>query len=256
MQKRMKLWHNDLCPCCNAVPETSTTHLFLCPASNIQTKREAGFRDILVWLEEIDTAPELLHMITALWFGRLPAFDPDASFELRKMWAVMAEMGNQSMWMGFLPSGMVQFQHCHYQLIGSKRTGASWACKFVGKMLRVTHSLWMERNSMVHLKTAQGLSGMHLLELQQEVEFELSRGVELMEVADHHLMHTELDDLMAESLENIRGWLCSVKIARGDGAAAEAEGLRDRGILSHAQPLLSAAQLRGYYNWKNIQLSD
>ena len=94
------------------------------------------------------------------------------------------------------------------------------------------------------------------MELKREVELELSRGVELMEVADHHLMHTELEPLMPESLETIRGWLCSVKLARGDCAAAEAEGLRDRGLLSHAQPLLSAADLRGYLNWKNIQLSD
>ena len=109
---------------------------------------------------------------------------------------------------------------------------------------------------MVHLKTAQGLTGMRLMELQQEIEFELSRGVELMEVDDHHLMEVQLDSLMADSLENLRGWLCSVKIARGDCAAAEAEGLRDRGLLSRAQPTLSAAQLRGYLNWKNIQLSD
>lgn len=256
MQKRMRLWNNDLCPCCNVVPEHSTVHLFLCPAPNIRDKRETGFREILVWLEDVHTAPELLHMITSLWFGRIPSFDNDASFLLRKMWAVMAEMGNQSMWLGFLPRGMVAFQQAYYQSLGLKKTGSKWASRLVGRMLRVTHSLWMERNNVVHLKTAHGLKGMHLMELQEEVEFELSRGVELMEVGDHHLMDVNLESLMADSLENLRGWLCSVKIARGDCAAAEAEGLRDRGLLSHAQPSLSAAQLRGYLNWKNIQLSD
>ena len=97
---------------------------------------------------------------------------------------------------------------------------------------------------------------MRLMELQEEIKFELSRGVESMAFEDHHLMEVQLESLLADSLENLRGWLCSVKIARGDCAAAEAEGLRDQGLLSHAQPPLSAAQLRGYLNWKNIQLSD
>ena len=109
---------------------------------------------------------------------------------------------------------------------------------------------------MVHLKTDQGFKGIHLIELQQEVEFELSRGVESMAVEDHHLMQVELDSLMVDTLENLRWWLCSVKIARGDCKAAEAEGLKDRGHMSHVQPRLSATQLRGYLNWKNIQLSD
>ena len=168
----------------------------------------------------------------------------------------MTELGNHSMWMGFLPKGMVAFQQAHYQSLGLRQTGSKWASRLVGRMLRVTHSLWMERNNVVHLKTAQGLKGMHLVELQAEVEFELSRGVEQMAVCDHFLMEVTLDSLMNDSIEHLRGWLCSVKIARGDCAAAEVEGLRDRGLLSHHQPLLSAAQRQSYLNWKNIQLSD
>ena len=131
-----------------------------------------------------------------------------------------------------------------------------WASRLVGRILRVTHSLWLYRNSMVHLATEEGLRGMDLIALHSEVEKEYSRGVELMAQADHHLLETPLDTLLGDSLENLRGWLCHVKLARGDLEGAVEEGLDDRGLMRHSRPSLTSDQLRRYQNWKNMHLSD
>ena len=76
-----------------------------------------------------------------------------------------------------------------------------------------------------------------------------------MAVEDHHLMDETLDSLVESSLEHLRGWLCRVKLARGDIEGAVDEGLNDRGLLRHSCPSLTPDQLRHYQNWKNIHLS-
>ena len=44
---QMKLWDNDLCPCCRQVSERSTTHLFLCPHPTMSLTRDQSFHKIL-----------------------------------------------------------------------------------------------------------------------------------------------------------------------------------------------------------------
>ena len=255
MMKRMNLWETDLCPCCRCVPESSTTHLFLCPHPPIAKIRESEFKAILTWLQTIHTDPYLLQAITALWFGRDPEFEADDPQELRAMWDTMVDIGPQSMWLGLLPIGMVDFQHAYYRSIGESKTGSKWGEQLVGKMLRVTLNLWLARNDIVHVQTKEGMKGMNMVELKAEVTREVDKGVDDMMGEDFFLMDTPLDRLLREPIETIRGWLCSVKIARGDIDAARAEGLRDRGELSHEQPTLTEAQLSEFLDWRNIHLN-
>ena len=49
-----------------------------------------------------------------------------------------------------------------------------------------------------------------------------------------------------ESLESIRGWLCSIKIARGDFEGAQLESVKDRGVKEHKQPSLSVREMNKY----------
>ena len=109
---------------------------------------------------------------------------------------------------------------------------------------------------MVHLSTLEGLNGMDLVSLHSAVESEVLRGVELMAPEHHYLMEVQLDSLLGESLEHLRGWLCSVKLARGDIEGAVDEGLDDRGLLRRSRPTLTAEEIRRYQNWKNMHLTD
>ena len=51
--KQMKLWDNDLCPCCQQVTESTTMHLYLCPHPTVAMAREKSFHKILTWLDTI-----------------------------------------------------------------------------------------------------------------------------------------------------------------------------------------------------------
>ena len=96
---------------------------------------------------------------------------------------------------------------------------------------------------------------MNMIELKVELQREVEKGVEDMAGEDFYLMDTPLDQLLSEPVDNIRGWLCSVKIVRGNIEAAREEGLRDCRDLSHAQPRLTAAQTREFVDWRNIHLN-
>ena len=78
--------------------------------------------------------------------------------------------------------------------------------------------------------------------------------MERMEADDHYLMDTSMDDLLEENVEGIRGWLCSVLIARGDMNAAREESTADRGILSHTLPRLTAGQQQELLDWRRVTL--
>ena len=118
---QMKLWDNNLCPCCRQIPETSTMHIFCCPHPTMVHNKEKLFQSILLWLEVQQTDPSLLEMITSFWHGETPQLDDTSSPTLRSIYQLFCEIGVHQMWQGFLPQELVQTQDLYYQLIGSKK---------------------------------------------------------------------------------------------------------------------------------------
>ena len=100
--EQMKLWDNNLCPCCRQVPERSTTHLFLCPHPSIEELRNTSFHNILDWLHEIDTDPLLLHILSSFWHGEDVHFDTDHPPLLKHIYNTMRDIGLHQMWGGDL----------------------------------------------------------------------------------------------------------------------------------------------------------
>ena len=149
---------------------------------------------------------------------------------------------------------MVDFQQQYYLQQGSRRTGKQWGVTFVSRMIRETHGLWMERNNILHLRTANGVRGLCLISMRTAVEQQLALGHDNLDEDDYYLLDFELESLLKEPETMIRGWLCEILIARGDFASARLECLRDRGDLSHVMPTLTDAEMRIYLDWRNVQL--
>ena len=252
--QQMKLWDNNLCPCCRQVAERSTTHLFLCQHPSMSQTRDKSFHQILDWLETVDTDPLLLDLLSLYWHGEEVLMGPDYPPRLTSIYQIMRDIGLHQMWQGFLPVGMVDFQQQYYLQQGSRRTGKQWGVTFVSKMIRATHGLWMERNNILHLRTANGVRGLCLISMRTAVEQQLALGHDNLDEDDYYLLGFELESLLKEPETMIRGWLCEILIARGDFASARLECLRDRGDLSHVMPTLTDAEMRIYLDWRNVQL--
>ena len=180
--------------------------------------------------------------------------DVDSPIAYRKISSIMREIGVQSMWMGFLPVGMIAQQSHHYQMIGSRRCGEKWGEQFVGKMLRATLQLWLHRNGMLHASSENGIAGMDLILLRNTVEKQLKLGKGLMDADDWCLLDVNIHDLMAEPVDSIRGWLCDILIARGDIEAAKEEGLRDRRGASAQSTQITYKQHKAFLDWRNVHL--
>ena len=128
--------------------------------------------------------------------------------------------------------------------------------ELTGKLLRASLALWLERCSIVHAHTVEGIRGMERIALDNEIRKEKSLNLNNMNHEDFHLLDISLDKLLNETVEVQRGWLCSVKIARGDFAGAQLESLKDRSGSKFKQPTLSARELRQYNDWRNVHLND
>ena len=143
----------------------------------------------------------------------------------------MRDLGVSGMWMGLLPNNLVHLQNQYYKMIHSQRSGIRWAADLVGKMLRATHKLWIQRNDLLHARTESGLKGYTLIELTSLIQEQYTCPV-----------------------ESIRGWLCFVLIARGNIEAAQNESINDRGALSHQLPRLTAGQTQALLDWRRVCL--
>ena len=173
----------------------------------------------------------------------------------RKIYSVMQDIGTQSIWMGLLPTGLVDMQQQYYSLNGHKRTGKGWGKQLVGKLLRATHHLWLHRNSMLHMKAENGLSGLALADLHEAAQEEFRSGTTDMNSWDWYLMDTTLQDVLADTEEGIRSWLCEVHIARGKIDQAIEEQGKDRRIGGMASTRISATQRKQFLDWRKVKLS-
>ena len=195
-------------------------------------------------MEKVDTDPNLQKLISSLWYGKEPQLDIDDPMILRQTWNTMKDIGTQYMWMGVLPTTtLCQLQSTYYQTIGLRKSGTKWGITLINKVLRATLALWFQRNEIVHAQMEEGLEGMEIKALYTAVENELSKGLMSLQPEDYYLLDTNIHRLRREPVEYIRGWLCSVKIARGDLVGAQQESIRDRGSTTHIQPNLSPREM-------------
>ena len=76
--------------------------------------RNQSFHKILEWLEEVNTDPMLLDVLTSFWHGEEVILGQDGPPMLQNIYRTIIEIGLHQMWMGFLPVEMVQFQDDYY----------------------------------------------------------------------------------------------------------------------------------------------
>ena len=211
--KQMKLWDNDLCPCCRKIPETKSMHIFLCPHPQMVQLRNDLFNKILKWLNEVHTDPLLLDIIKTFWYGQEMQFDEDSPSSSISIYQTLREIGVHQMWTGLLPSQMIEVQQHHFNYIGSRKKALNWATSLIGKMLRASHRLWMERNHILHTRTIGGIHGLQMICLDRAVTAQYDLGYANLNPEDHYLLDKEKDDLLQQPPEILRGWLCEILIA-------------------------------------------
>ena len=131
----MKLWDNDIFPCCEQVSESTTMHLYLCPHSKVAIAREKSLNSILTCLETVYVDPLMLELITTLWHSGNLILDSECCQDLKPMYNTLRDIGLYQIWLCLLHTGMVEYKANYYLQIGSRKSAKKWGLDFVQKML-------------------------------------------------------------------------------------------------------------------------
>ena len=107
---------------------------------------------------------------------------------------------------------------------------------------------------MLHASAENGIADMDLILLRNTVKTQLKLGKGLMDADDWYLLDININDLMAEPVDSIRGWLCDILIVRRDIEASKEEGLRDRRGDSAQSNQIKHQQRKVFLDWRNIHL--
>ena len=102
-------------------------------------------------------------------------FVSDSPSIMIAIYNILREIGVHQMWTGLLPIHLIDTQQQYYNYIGSQKSARSWGTTFVGKMLRATHGLWMERNRILHLRTENGIHGLQMICLNSAISAQYDR---------------------------------------------------------------------------------
>ena len=230
MMKHWDFWDHQKCPCCQHVKEDKH-HLLTCPEPSCVDKWADSVRGLREWLQEVDTAPAIMHCITSA----LSARKVDQSFQ-----AVSSEQSRPAAiaqdcigWVAFtegrISTQWRKLQAEHYRAHQSKRSAGKWAAGLVTSLLSVTHSQWTHQNSILHARDAHGLRVKQGKELATAIDLQFQSGIEGLHPRDYHLIERGRERVQCMTGPGQLSWLSSIRIARAtfmEQTAKEAASMR------------------------------
>jgi hypothetical protein len=229
--KQWKFWETDACPCCGTANETAR-HVVLCPDDRMKqvfTNSIATFTDLL---ERLDTHPDIQQCLVNTLATRdaTTAFRASASTAITAAAAAQDRIGWLNLTEGRLSLRWQESQEEHLRASHSRKTGQTWAAEVVSGILRVTHSLWLERNRILHEKDAQGLLLKHGQDLRDKINETFDTPTEDLLPGDRHLKQRRSLAQLHRMLPMAKAtWLhamdLAISIAQGT-RQSDAQGMR------------------------------
>jgi len=134
---------------------------------------------------------------------------------------------------GYLGNKVVQKQQEHFEMLGLRNKGQTWAAKLIRQGWNFIHLLWLGRNEVLHRKEIiNALSGEALLDIEIEREYNL--GYADLPPSIHRWFQQPLDTLLTQSIAQKKGWLLIIRSVK--------ESLQ----LAEYSILMSSKALRGW----------
>jgi hypothetical protein len=130
------------------------------------------------------------------------------------------EIGWLNFLTGFISKKMVQKQDTYYNSRGLRNRGHTWAAKIIQQCWILVRNMWIGRNDVLHKKEIiNEISGEALLDI--EIEREYNSGVRQLPQSVHKWFQLPLDDLLAQSIEQKKGWLLIIRTVKESLEIAE-----------------------------------
>jgi len=222
MMRRMGYWSSSKCQGCEHLypdreVEETTKHMLVCQAKKMVDSYEDSISEISTWLDKVDTEPALARCIVEYLatrggngFANLDNFVPS----LLHVAADQDSIGWYNFMEGKVAKAMRLHQDEYYHRQESRRKANRWAAGLVEKIVKMTHSQWTTRNSIVHEKAADGLSKQQSASLKYLIELQFDMGLAGLGRQDHYLLSGGMAEIWARRGPEKMAWIKTIEVAR------------------------------------------
>jgi hypothetical protein len=204
------------CPSCRGVKETAG-HVLNCNEVGRVSTLMATIGMLGVWLEEVNTAPDLRHCILEYARGRgykRMVECINGKDYMRRMAEKQDEIGWRRFMEGMFTGHMICIQNDYHKWTGEGLSAKRWAGQLVIRLLEITHGQWVYRNIQVHDEMRGSIRTAEKEKLLREIEEELALGFDGFLDMDRSLASVALEDLEHSGGQSQEYWLAAVQAAR------------------------------------------
>lgn len=202
---------------CGQCNETAAHVLYCTEMGRVDTFLKT-IHNLELWLEEVDTEPDLAFCIVdyARRRGGMKMEDVCVRLPIRfRLMAISQDMiGWRRFMEGMISCEIVKIQKQYLDGIGSHLTIDKWCKGLITKLLEATHGQWLYRNVVVHDKVSGDAATRRKEEIQMEIEKQQELGENGLLEEDKYLVEVNLEDLETTSGEREEYWLLAIRAAR------------------------------------------
>ena len=222
---RMRQAPSPACPCCDEDVQEDTRHQLHCSDPKRYELLIEGVEELEQWLTTVDTDPVLTTCICRYIRGRGHeefGTNPPLPATYRGLAETQEEIGWDNFLEGRVSLHFRRHQKDYYQTVGSRRTALSWAAGLVERLILITHSQWIYRNSVKHHRETDGLKREERAELREHIEEQFRLGPTGLPQEDHFLLEEDFETVWQRTGADKRTWLRAIRVARDSTRTQEA----------------------------------
>jgi hypothetical protein len=214
--KRWKFWRHDRCPCCRQ-PE-DIQHIARCTHAGAQAVWTESMAALAVWLDQQETHPGIAHLILArlnAWRHHLETRFPIPLIPaLKTAYLDQDEIGWFNLLQGRISTYWVTLQTDYYQLIESRRSGTTWARRFISQLWDLSWKMWLHRNHVLH-EMPNAETEKEQRQLDRRITNEFVKNLDGLSPPHHFLLRRNpLSKILKWPNHEKTAWLDTVTIAR------------------------------------------
>ena len=221
---------DNVCPSCGKGDE-SVKHITRCTDEGRQEMFRSSVADVVQWLVDKDTDGDLVAMIEEY----LLAQDGKTMMECCdvRRYEMLARTHDKLGWDNFLEGRISVLLLEAYRMDAddeiSPYTVQAWGRGLIEKLIRITHSQWIFRNSHVHYKKLEGMTKEQHLETFRRVEELMWEDPMTLLPRHRHLLEENLGELGECSTATRMYWILQVEAAKATADTVLAgDPVRDR----------------------------
>ena len=221
--QRMKIrkqWETNICPICKLDIET-TSHIIQCTDPCVKEHYKKCAKNFFRYLHSINTHPNIIQIFKQTLQTSTPTtfVSQISSYETNTLFLQAAHeqdiIGWTNIFKGHISStwSKIQYQYISefYQHPPSLH---HWSKNIILQLYDFTHSMWTNRNNIIHNKVEESLNIRESTLLTQQIIDEYHNGITNILPQHYYMFNQPLQHILNKSVSDKKYWLLTVQASR------------------------------------------